>query len=84
MIAGGWVLVVGIAALLLVLVMAVLAHRADRGPVRPRFEPATLGAGLVVMGIVFGEDPVVGYGLIAAGVIVSVAAVVARRSSARS
>jgi uncharacterized membrane protein len=84
MIAGGWVLVVGIAALLLVLVMAVLAHRTDRGPVRPRFEPATLGAGLVVMGIVFGEDPVVGYGLIAAGVIVSVAAVVARRSSARS
>jgi hypothetical protein len=84
MIAGGWVLVVGIAALLLVLVMAVLAYRAERGPVRPRFEPATLGAGLVVMGIVFGEDPVVGYGLIAAGVLVAVAAVVVRRSSARS
>jgi hypothetical protein len=84
MTAWGWTLVVGIAALLLVLVMAVLAYRAERGPFRPRLEPSTLGAGLVVMGIVFGEDPVVGYGLIAAGVLVSVAAVVLRRSSARS
>jgi hypothetical protein len=84
MTAWGWTLVVGIAALLLTLVMAMLAYRAEGGPVRPRFEPASLGAGLVVMGIAFGDDPVIGYGSIAAGVLVSVAAVVVRRSSARS
>jgi uncharacterized membrane protein len=77
--AEGWTLGVGILALVIALAMTALSLLRPRGPARPGLDPAGLGAALVVMGIVFGDEPL-GYALVAAGVVVSVgAAIVARR-----
>jgi hypothetical protein len=35
-------------------------------------EFATVGSTLVILGIVFGEDPLIGYSLIGAGVLLSI------------
>jgi len=82
--AEGWTLVVGILALVIALAMTALSLLRPRGPARPDIDPAGLGAALVVIGIVFGDDPFLGYTLIAAGVVVSVGAAIVTRSAARS
>jgi hypothetical protein len=82
--AEGWTLVVGILALAVALAMTALSIFRPHGPARPGLDPVGLGAALVVMGIAFGDDPLVGYTLIAAGVVVSVGAAIVTRSAARS
>ena len=44
----------------------------------------TLGAMFVVLGIVFGDDRLVGYSLIGLGVLLSTASVIGRRNETRS
>jgi len=76
-----WVLVAGIAALLVVLALAVglyRTHELGRGPEGPLL---ALGSTFVILGIVFGEDRMIGYGLIGAGVLISVAGAALRRGA---
>jgi hypothetical protein len=82
--AEGWALVAGMVALIVALAMTALSLLWPRGPARPGIDPAGFGAALVVMGIVFGGDPFLGYALIAAGVVVSVGAAIVTRAAARS
>lgn len=69
----GWVLVVGIAALLVVLALAVALYRAHEPGQGAEGRLLALGSAFVVLGIVFGEDQMIGFGLIGAGVLISVA-----------
>ena len=73
--ASGWLLVAGAGALGIVLALLVrmeLLPGARTGRRRPAaVAPLTLGPMLVVLGIVFGDDRVVGYTLMSVGVGVS-------------
>jgi hypothetical protein len=75
--ASGWLLVAGVGALGIVLVVLVRMGLLP-GPRTGRrssaaVAPLTLGPMLVVLGIVFGDDRVVGYTLMGVGVGVSLA-----------
>lgn len=82
--AEGWVLVAGLTALFLVISMAALVLRARGGAPVPADSLVALGPTLVVLGIIFGEDPLIGYGLILAGVVCSVIITVGRRGAAKA
>ena len=80
--AEGWVLVVGLAALLGTIALAGVILRAIQRPQTASDGLLALGPALIVLGIIFGTDPIVGYAFIGAGVVVSVLATVLRRSPA--
>ncbi len=80
--AEGWVLVVGLVALFGTIAFAGGILRAMRRPQTASDGLLALGPALIVLGIIFGTDPVVGYAFIGAGVVVSVLATVLRRSPA--
>jgi len=63
--------------------VAAVALRARRGP--PTVADGLLGFGptLVILGIILGEEALLGYGLIATGVMLAVAASVLRQAAAR-
>jgi len=42
-------------------------------------ETITLGSTLVILGIVFGEDPLIGYSFIGAGVLLSIVSAIKSR-----
>lgn len=81
--AEGWVLAAGLTALLLAISAAAVVLRARRGSATAEDGLLGLGPALVALGIIFGQDPLVGYGLIAAGVMLAVATAGLRRSAAR-
>ncbi len=82
--AEGWVLVAGVVALLMAIAIALAIMRRQRQPAAAVGRLATLGPVLVVMGIAFGEERLIAYGFMGAGVAVSiVGAVLGRRSAAR-
>jgi hypothetical protein len=81
--ATGWMLVAGLAAMFMAVSLAAVVLR-----VRGRTTTATdgwlgLGPALVALGIVFGDDRLVGYALMGAGVLLSVVLAIQRRSTAR-
>lgn len=60
-------------AISLLLVIAILVFVADKEIKKRRLTPlASLAFGLIVAGIIFGEERVIGYGLLATGVIFAV------------
>jgi hypothetical protein len=79
--AEGWVLVVGVAALLGLIGLTAVTLNARRGSLEAQHGLLALGPALVALGIIFGENPVIGYGLIAAGVIIAVAVGLAFRGA---
>lgn len=80
--AEGWVLVVGLAALLGAIALAGVILRGVQRPQMASDGFLALGPALIVLGIIFGTDPVVGYTFIGAGVLVSVIAATLRRAPA--
>lgn len=76
----------GVAAFVIVLgLLAILLMR--RGRWRDLEKPdqlQTLGITLVVLGIVFGDDPLLGYSFIGVGVFLSIASLVLRRRRTRA
>ena len=82
--AEGWVLVAGLTALFLVIGMAALVLQARGGAPVAADSVVALGPVIVALGIIFGEDPLIGYGLILAGVVCSVIVTVGRRRAAKS
>lgn len=80
--AEGWVLVVGVAALLGTIALAGVILRAIQRPQIASEGLLALGPALIVLGIIFGTDPIVGYAFIGAGVVVSILATMLRRSPA--
>ena len=82
--AEGWVLVLGLTALFLVIAMAAFVLQARGGAPQAADSLVALGPTLVVLGIIFGEDPVVGYGMIVAGVVCAVIVTFVRREAAKA
>ena len=82
--AEGWVLIVGLTALFLAIAMAALVLRARGGAPLAADALVALGPTIVALGIIFGEDPLIGYGLILAGVVCSVIVTVGRRGAAKA
>ena len=80
--AEGWVLVAGIAAFFLTVSLAAVLLRATGGSRGGRDGLLALGPTLVVLGIIFGDDPLVGYTFIGAGVILSIVIAVQRPTAA--
>ena len=80
--AEGWVLIAGLAALFGVIGISAVVLRARRGSPEPQDSLFVLGPTLVVLGLIFGEDPLLGYGLIVAGVALSILAAILRRPAA--
>jgi hypothetical protein len=83
-VASGWTLVAGLAALGIVAVLFVrmiqAARRRESRRVSAEDGFLTFGPLLVALGIVFGDDRVIGYSLIGAGVVLSLAVVWYRRA----
>jgi hypothetical protein len=69
--AGGWVLAMGVVALVVVIAVPVAIVRLRQVPSRGTARLVTIGPLLVILGIVIGEDRLFGYGFIGAGVLVS-------------
>ena len=83
MIAQGWTLWIGIAALALAILATAVSLLRGRGTWRPGLDPAGAGAALIVMGIALGGEPALGWVLITAGVVVSVGSTVLGARGAR-
>jgi len=90
----GWIIIFVATAVLMAVVSIIIFQRILRGK-RCRFplqeertisqEPMTLGSSLVVLGIVFGTDRLIGYSFIGAGVLLSIISVIkSRRKEQRS
>ena len=72
-----WILVAIGAAVILV---AVILLRRKRGRTKEDYALLTLGLTLVVLGIIFGDDPLVGYSFIGVGVLLSIISAIRSRS----
>jgi hypothetical protein len=81
--ASGWTLVAGLIGIVVVVASVAFVWRARAAARRGDGASAlagllALGATLVALGIVFGEDRLLGYSLIGAGVIIAVLAAIFR------
>jgi hypothetical protein len=74
-------LTVGLVVVLVALLAVVFLFRKKRSDKENTL--VTLGAMFVVLGIVFGDDRLVGYSFIGLGVLLSIASVVGRRNETR-
>ena len=74
MMASGWTLLAAAAALgvAAVLALRLLSQKPAAERIAAGSGPLLLGPLLVALGIIFGDDPLVGYSLIAAGVVASI------------
>jgi hypothetical protein len=77
--AEGWVLVAGLAALLLAFSLAAVVLRGRRGPRSAHDGLFAIGPGLIALGIIFGDDQLIGYAFITIGVVIAVAALLSTR-----
>jgi len=74
-VAEGWLLLAGVLTLGATVGLGALALSAtDGSPDRVDRTLMTFGSALVVLGVLFGEDPPVGFALMAVGVVASLAA----------
>ncbi len=78
---GLWLLIsIGVAV---IFGAAILLTRRTEGT-REDYALLSLGPTLVVLGIIFGDDPLVGYSFIGVGVLISIASAIRSRSRQRS
>jgi len=82
-VAEGWLMTIGLAALACAVGVVIVALRAREGSPKAADGLLALGPTLVALGILFGDEPLVGYGLIGSGVIVAIVAAVRGRSRPR-
>jgi hypothetical protein len=74
---GLWLLIsIGVAV---ILAAAILLTRRKEGT-REDYTLLSLGPTLVVLGIIFGDDPLIGYSFIGVGVLLSIASAIRSRS----
>jgi hypothetical protein len=78
-VAEGWVLVAGVTALLLAISLAAVVLRGRRGPRSPQDGLFAIGPGMIALGIIFGDDQLIGYAFITIGVVIVVAALLSTR-----
>ena len=63
-----------------VILAAVILLRKRKEPTKEDYALLTLGPTLVVLGIIFGDDPLVGYSFIGVGVLLSIISAIRSRS----
>jgi uncharacterized membrane protein len=74
-----WIwLMIAIGAAVIFVAVILLGRKKERA--KEEYGLLTLGSTLVVLGIIFGDDPLIGYSFIGVGVLLSIISVIRSRS----